>query len=335
MKRPLKLSNPYNLLLNLSKPRSGWGSILLTVAPLYPFLLSCARTEPSPILVSVGAGAIPVQIFQERWETSLRLGGEILEPKKHAIPELKKKLLQDLIEEELLIQEARRRGMNIQPEELEKKVQELKGSLPQRDFQRLLLEQYIDEVQWKEQLSRNLLIDKLIAAEAMRISDPTEQELRDLYQRTLEDWTLPARIHLHQILLKSFELAQNVYRELRQGKDFSILAQKYSRGAESTRGGDMGWVRLQDLPPQLQSAFDLPVNKPSQVISSPYGYHILLVTQRQPQRTLSFAEVYPLLRRRAQYEKLEKARNKLLQELHQTQPVTIHAQVWKQILAAP
>jgi foldase protein PrsA len=287
------------------------------------------------VLAIVGEERILAQTFWERWESQLRLSGESLKPSPSFSNQLKRSLLQDLISEELLFQEARRRKIPLSASEIEGKISELKGALPEREFRRLLLEHYIDESDWQRQIERNLLIEKLISEATRSLTPPTDQELKDLYQHSLTQWTIPSKIHLYQILLDQWETAKKIEQTLHRGGNFFDQAQKYGIGPEANKKGELGWVTVADLPPALKPAENLPLNKPSQVIISPYGYHILMVTARQPQRILSFAEALPLLRKQALFEQREKARNLLLRTLREQNPVTIYAEVWNQILSAP
>jgi parvulin-like peptidyl-prolyl isomerase len=285
--------------------------------------------------VVVGEEKITAQAFWDKWESLLRLGGETLKPSSSSSAQIKQKLLQDLISEELLIQEARRRNISLSSGEVEERISTLKGNLSDSEFRRLFLEHYIDQDEWRKGIERNLLIEKLLLEAVRSLTPPTDEELKVLYHLSLTQWTIPARIRLYQILLDQWETAKKVEQILQRGGNFYDLARRYGIGPEAKRNGELGWVTVSDLHPALKPAESLPLHKTSRVITSPYGYHILMVTARQPQRILSFQEALPLLRQQAFYDQKESARTSLLLTLRERTPVTIYADVWNQILSAP
>lgn len=70
---------------------------------------------------------------------------------------------------------------------------------------------------------------------------------------------------------------ESINKELEQGADFSALAKKYSEDAASAKnGGDLGWVVLGDMvKPFEQSLFELKKGAVSEVVETPFGYHLI------------------------------------------------------------
>ncbi len=77
--------------------------------------------------------------------------------------------------------------------------------------------------------------------------------------------------------------AENVYQQLKAGKDFSVMAKQYSSdSASAIKGGNLGWVNPGELVPEFEKAMDaLPVNKVSKPIKSGFGWHIIEVLARK------------------------------------------------------
>ncbi len=74
-----------------------------------------------------------------------------------------------------------------------------------------------------------------------------------------------------------------LYKQLKQGADFSVLATQFSQDSGSaTNGGDLGWVRQGQMVPAFEQKM---LNTPTGSISAPFksrfGYHILKVEQRR------------------------------------------------------
>jgi len=80
---------------------------------------------------------------------------------------------------------------------------------------------------------------------------------------------------------KAEALAQNVRRELLSSGDFAELARRFSEDPLSAaKGGDLGWVRADQLVPGLASVMtELPLNTLSEVTRSRFGFHLIEVLE--------------------------------------------------------
>ncbi len=81
------------------------------------------------------------------------------------------------------------------------------------------------------------------------------------------------------ILVKDRSLAQKISIEAKQGKDFAMLARKYSTCPSKSKGGDLGWF----APGKMVAAFENAVkklshNKISDPVKTQFGYHIIKKT---------------------------------------------------------
>ncbi len=77
----------------------------------------------------------------------------------------------------------------------------------------------------------------------------------------------------------------------KEGKDFAQLAKEYSEGPSKSRGGDLGQFSRGQMVPSFDDAvFSLKSNEMSDVVKTPFGYHIIKVEQIIPQSTTPFAE---------------------------------------------
>lgn len=100
------------------------------------------------------------------------------------------------------------------------------------------------------------------------------------------------KTHVRHILLKpdtnmTIEEAQrqinNLYEQLKSGKDFGMMAKQYSLDAASAiKGGDLGWVTADELVPTFAEAMNaLPLHKISKPVKSPFGWHLIEVLERK------------------------------------------------------
>jgi len=84
------------------------------------------------------------------------------------------------------------------------------------------------------------------------------------------------------ILSKDKETSEKILQELKNGADFSKLAQKYSVCPSKKRGGDLGEIRKGDLvKPVEQVIFKEALKKVHGPVKSKFGYHLIQIYFRQ------------------------------------------------------
>lgn len=100
------------------------------------------------------------------------------------------------------------------------------------------------------------------------------------------------KTHARHILLKNDSSrtdadaerqAQNIYQQLKSGKDFALMAKQYSLDAATAiKGGDLGWVTAGELVPEFEKVMDkLPLNKVSKPVKTHFGWHLIQVLERK------------------------------------------------------
>ncbi len=116
----------------------------------------------------------------------------------------------------------------------------------------------------------------------------------DLLQRKLEAVlqarvpTAAEQVHARHILVQNEEMARLVLNRLRAGDDFAAVAKEFSQDTTTKeQGGDLGWFPRGRMVPEFEeAAFSLPVGEVSEPVKTQYGYHIIKVEERDPNRPL-------------------------------------------------
>jgi peptidyl-prolyl cis-trans isomerase D len=142
---------------------------------------------------------------------------------------------------------------------------------------------------------RNFTLASLAPSDlAVKIEIP-ETKLESAYDQRQDEFVLPERRDVQQILAPSEDRAKAAETALAAGKDWSEVARTIA--GQDPQTIDLGLVKREELPQQLADvAFGLPVDKPSRPIKSALGWHILRVVKIVPPTTQSFAEVKAKLR---------------------------------------
>jgi peptidyl-prolyl cis-trans isomerase C len=220
-----------------------------------------------------------------------------------------RQMLDQLITARLLTQEGAARKIGVSNAEIEARIARTRTLYPSEDaFVEELNQRGITEARFRANTRRDLLIDKLIAAEVGK-APVTQQELTEYYQRNIADFKLGERVRASHILIRvqanadpaEVELARTkataLLSQAKAGKDFASLAKQESQDRGSgERGGDIGYFEQGQMLKEFeQAAFALKPNELSSVVQSDLGFHVIKVTDRQAPRTKSLEEVRDVL----------------------------------------
>jgi len=152
------------------------------------------------------------------------------------------------------------------------------------------------------------------------------KDIEDYYENNKEKFEVPEELRVRQILVETEAEAQSIIAQLRRNKDdFHILAQQNSISPEASSGGDMGYFRQGQLPPEFEKViFSLKEGQYSSIISSSYGYHIFLLEERRPGGQLSISEVRDDIRLKLYQEKSEAQLKEYIAKLKEVVPIKIY-----------
>jgi len=152
---------------------------------------------------------------------------------------------------------------------------------------------------------RYALLDVNQLRQTLQISDT---QLKQQYQANIQQYEVPNRVHLLQIMFKTFgktdaeveevkKRAEDVLKQAKKGAKFDELAKKYSEDATKDKGGDLGWVGQNQMAPELEkAAFSIGVGQISDLIRTQYGFHIIKIMEKETAHTKPFDEVKDSIR---------------------------------------
>lgn len=146
-----------------------------------------------------------------------------------------------------------------------------------------------------------------------------EEDVQRYYDLHLDEFSSPERVRARHILFKvesssSEETkeqvrnkAQQVLDRARKGEDFAHLAKEFSEDSGSAgEGGDLGFFeRGKMVAPFEAVAFSLEPGSVSDLVETQFGYHIIKVEAKEPQRTRSLDEVRNSIVERLRKEKAQ------------------------------
>jgi peptidyl-prolyl cis-trans isomerase SurA len=253
-----------------------------------------------------------------------RVNPEGQEPSQEEALSLKLNVLDELINNEILLERAKKLNLEASDGEVEDKFTELKSPFTEDEFQRQLKERNVSVSDLKSDLRRQLSITKLLNREVVAKISITDQDVAEFYNSNKAQFNVAEpQYRIAQIVVTPRKEPQIRNRKnddatneaeaqrkvkmlmdrLNSGADFAQLAMDYSEDMNSAAtGGDLGYVpesALNQSDPMLKKM--VIGMKPGQV-SPPLGlkdgYRILkLVTRESPgQRNIADPQVQQTIR---------------------------------------
>ncbi len=203
---------------------------------------------------------------------------------------LKTNTLNQMIEEILFRQEAKKQKIVVSDEELNMmRLQFLEG-YPPGTFEKSLEIVEVSGKEWDRKLRNRLLIKKLIQEVVNSKVTISEQDVERYFKDHPEEFKSGERIRALHILVTKEELAQRIIKQLEKDTDFSELARDFSESPEALEGGDMGYIEEGTLPEEFDPVFKLKTERVSQIIRTPYGFHVFKVVDKKPASQKSLEE---------------------------------------------
>ncbi len=185
-------------------------------------------------------------------EAAIRAGSGDLEKISEPTP-LKRHILEQLIEEELVVQEAEKRGLKVSSAELEDRVAEVKADYPPGAFEEMLLRDYIDFESWREQQKRNILVGKTIEAETASRLREDARGWTDFFEANRWRADEPSRYEIRHVTTTSREDAEMARKAALKGGSLEAGLKVLGQTVEKN-DGESRWVYLEKLPDPMRRA---------------------------------------------------------------------------------
>ncbi|MCP2519806.1 peptidylprolyl isomerase [Candidatus Aminicenantes bacterium AC-708-M15] len=244
-------------------------------------------------------------------------------------------LLDQLINEILLLQEARKKNLDVK-EELKLFIENLKKENnidSDEELKREMEAQGINFEAWKKEVEKQILQQKIIMIEVDSKISLTDTELVNYYKEHSEEFTNPAEVRLKGIYLSKEnrdedeleKVSQEILRKLNEGIDFSTLASQYSDGPEKEKGGDLGFFKKGELNKQFEEAvFKLNPGEITPWLKTDRGWYLFKIIEKKEAKTLPFEEVKDKIREKLFIEKKQQKIKEYLKSLRENSYIKIY-----------
>ena len=208
---------------------------------------------------------------------------------------LYRQVLEIMISDSVMLQEAKDRGIKITDGQLNQAMQGIarENKLSLAGFRQVLIDNGFEYDAYRGTLRKELTIDTLRKQYSARSSSVTEAEVDDFMRRTGND-SIDYEYKLSHILIAlpdaaspeqvntALETANQIIGRLKKGEKFEKLANEYSAGSNALQGGDLGWRKKAEVPGLFSKAIlEMAPGEFAGPIRSASGFHIVLLSDRR------------------------------------------------------
>lgn len=236
----------------------------------------------------------------------IRYGEEELE---YRLDEARKDALNRLVEEKLIIQEAKIRDVKVEDAEIEVRVDRVKKRFKtEEEFYYAIKQSGVTLPRLREKYKEQIMMRKLISSliNARVAVSPTQVAAH--YYGNIADFTVPESIRFKVLLVKILDtrpkeesraIAVEALDTIRAGGDFDMVVTKYSEGPNIEQGGDMGYMPKGGILKELDNAlFELNINETSELIETEVAFYIVKVVDKKEAGTRTLVEATDLIKER-------------------------------------
>ena len=254
-------------------------------------------------------------------------------------PDIRKGALEMIIFEELVYQDAQKRGVSVSAERINKAAADFRKQFdsPAAFNQYLQAEFNGNEKALRDKIKRSLLIDQLLKSEVEAKSIVSPAEVRAYYDKNPGHFRYPESFAIQTIsiippenasaaqLQEAKKRANDAYKQAKATKtamEFGLLAEKISDDDYRVMLGDHKWVPRDKMPPEmLQPALKMKDGQMSELIQVGPNYVIFRLNKHLPAGKTPFEQVMVPLRKELEKQKTEQVRTALDKRLHQNAKV--------------
>ena len=289
----------------------------VALASAFPQASIAASTDSAAVIARIGDTSINRAEFDQTLEIAARrkfFHGKVPDG---AMAELQREVARSMVDNVLLVREARRRGFTPDVESVKRTISEYEA-------------RYKASEQWQTRraallpkLQKQLETDSLIQQIHKKIHDvaePDAAQLQSYYAANLDKFAEPERARVSTILLKvdasalrpiwdkSRTEAADLVKKLRTGADFAQQARQRSGDESAANGGDMGYLHRGMLAEPAQLVVDkLKIKEISEPVTLLQGVAIFRLDERKPSMQNPLAKVEPRARELWRREQGERA----------------------------
>ncbi|CAG9295630.1 periplasmic chaperone for outer membrane proteins SurA [Celerinatantimonas diazotrophica] len=203
---------------------------------------------------------------------------------------LRRQLMDKLIDDQLILQQAKRMGIEISDAQLDQTIENIiqqSGKSRQQFIKDLKSQQNLSYKEFQRQIRQQLLISQTSQSAVRRQISIDKQAVKSMVKLLDQQGEKRIRYHIEHIMVKfsdsaspqaAQKQAQHIMAQLKAGANFTKLALSESQGPKALKGGDWGWMGINEMPTIFAQVIH---QQPAGTLIGPFksdaGYHILKI----------------------------------------------------------
>lgn len=214
---------------------------------------------------------------------------------------LLKEAVDMIVQEKLLLQEGKKRGLQIGDEAVEAALKEIenKNGMKEGQLQEILESEGKSIESYKNRIRDQILVSKVTRFELGGRVKVSEREIVKFYQKNQKEYWEESKVKARHILLllekdafadkkmQIYKKIKGILAEIKNGKDFADAAKEYSEDVSASSGGNVGYIEKGKMVPEFEEAvFSLKEGEISGVVETEFGFHLIKVDEVKLGRTL-------------------------------------------------
>jgi peptidyl-prolyl cis-trans isomerase C len=283
--------------------------LMLAALAAAPLRAQNAPANADMIVARVGATDI------ERRELEMALAGVLAQIQQQGRPvtasqrlQLEHDVLNSLVERELVLQSAKASP----PADLDQKVKaQVARARAAAGGEDMLLKSLQDVgvslADFERRMRDNIIVAETLRQVAEAQTKIPSEDIKTFYDANAARIKQPELVRASHILVRCDPKANDETKKICRtkidaarslllgGEKFADIARKVSDDTQNAQsGGDLGYFPRDRMLPEFEKvAFSLPTNQVSEVVTTQFGYHVLMITDHKPEKNLSFDEAKP------------------------------------------
>jgi peptidyl-prolyl cis-trans isomerase SurA len=209
--------------------------------------------------------------------------------KRKVFKDNEREFLETMIDTKLQIQAARKLDIDAGKDEVDDAIKSIQGKygMSDKDFRETLTKEGFTMDEYRKLLAEQIILGKVVTQQVKNKVVVADSEVSEYVGKNLEP-----EYHIRQILLRKPEKAEDmaavgeraeeIYRKLKEGADFSLLAGQYSNDSSAKAGGDLGFVKASLLSKEfLDVLATMNVGEVSRPFRTSIGVHIIKLEEKE------------------------------------------------------
>lgn len=243
--------------------------------------------------------------------------------------DIKKELLTNLINQELLYQESKKQNIVVENAVVADTIAKVKEKFETEEaFSKAMKDANIQGDDLEVRVERSIAINKFVDEKINQNIIVSDEESKQYYDSHPDSFQETEKIRASHILVKvekddseekrtaAKEKITGIQGKLKEGEDFAQLARENSDCPSSAQGGDLGYFKRGMMVKEFEdAAFALAPGSVSDIVETQFGYHIIKIADKKEAGTISYDTVKSDLQNFLKRQKLTQAVSSLIESL--------------------